>query len=99
QFAQLRAMTGDGDWEGGEALAHHLRFGLNYAPTRDLMDAIESHYLAQANLLIGKDDYPAARRKLEFFINKYASGASSTGIEHVQKQLREKAAQVLREGE
>jgi peptide/nickel transport system substrate-binding protein len=99
QFAQLRALTGDGDWEGGEALAHHLRFGLNYAPTRDLMDAIESHFVAQANALIAKDDHPAARRKLEFYATKYASGAVSAQVEQVHKVLREKAAQYLREGE
>jgi ABC-type transport system substrate-binding protein len=99
QIAQLRALTGDSDWEGGEALAHHLRFGLNYPPTRDLMDAIESHFVNQAQSMIGKDEFPAARRKLEFYLNKFASGAVSANVEQVHKQLRDKATQLLREGD
>jgi ABC-type transport system substrate-binding protein len=95
QIAEVRAMTGESDWPGGEALAAYLR--TVYPPTRDLMDAIQAHYIAMAQDLIAKDKHPDARRKLEFFLKKYAN-AVSPDVEQVHKQLQAKAGQLLSQG-
>jgi peptide/nickel transport system substrate-binding protein len=95
--SQLRALTGEGDWDGGEALGQQLREV--YKPTKDLTEAIEAHYVALADALMDKNQHPTARDRIEFWQKKYGTSETPAAVLQVHKRLQDRARALVQEAQ
>ena len=92
RLAQIRALTAARDYDGAERLGAHI---LNqHKGSREVLDAIEKVFTAQADEEIARGAHPQARERIEYLMRNYNSEVTP-GVDRIQRILQARARELV----
>ncbi|MCS6975619.1 MAG: ABC transporter substrate-binding protein [Gemmatales bacterium] len=92
QLAQIRALTGAGDYAAAEQLGAYLL--KQYKGSREVLDALEKVFTTQADEAISQGNHARARELMEHLLRSYNSEVTP-GVERIHRILQTKARELV----